>query len=91
MEQLAVYREGDLKLLGDYQRTIEAELLRLEDSLERALQKKPSEDAVRLLEERCRLVGAQRARLLSNGPSDSEKDQSPERSSIVDTMLTNHS
>lgn len=91
VEQLAVYREGDLKLLGDYQQTIEAELLRLEDSLERALQKKPAEGAVRLLEERCRLVGEQRVRLLSNGPSDTEKDHSPERSSIVDTMLTNHS
>jgi len=90
LEQLMVYRNGDVKLLDDYQRIIDAELARLECSLDRVLESKPDEGTIRLLEDNYRLLTAQRARLLQNGTNDSDKINTQGSRPIVDTMLRNH-
>lgn len=89
VEQLTLYRNGDVKLLCDYQQTIDAELARLEDGLERALERKPDEGAIRLLENKHRLLTEHRAKMLQSGEPGSDKSVAHESAAIVDTLLTN--
>ena len=86
-EQLEVYRNGDVQLLRDYQQTIDSELARLEDSLDRAMERKPDESVVRRLEDTHRMLTEHRAKLLQSAPSDGDKPASHESGSIADTIL----
>lgn len=90
LDQLTVYRNGDMKLLCDYQQVLNAELARLEDGLESALARKPDQAAIKVLEDKHQMLTAHRSKLLQNVNSNGDRSSNPNSPVIADALLNKY-
>lgn len=89
-KQLEMYRTQDVKLLGNFQTSIEAELARIEDHLEGVLARKPDEAAIRAIKEKHRLLIDHQAMLLEVSSPEKGSGASPQRRALADSLLPHH-
>lgn len=86
--QLEIYRTQDMKLLTDFQSSIETELARIEAHLEIVLARKPDVGTLRALEQKHRLLTDHRARLLKDSSVEKSKSGNPPQRAIIDSLVS---